>query len=441
MVKISAGRIRLHMRRLSPRRRLRIILPALCVALAWIRQRLARTALTGVPTRRGAKTTSRPPRDDTEDRRARFEPTKDAAGEWATPTTIFTGHISEISDHYNFTRCESQSGDDSLDLVVTSPDSVPEVRTGGGEDGATAELRSYADALRGRVFGPDSDRTLPGNVTLCVSSSDMILSDRSAGSSGGCLGSSSPGGYLSIFNFQAVRQWSENRTWPAPLPWEDRRPVPVFRGSPWVDPSELGDEARGRVRSGNSTWLEEFLRLDTPRRRVDLVSYSFERPDLVDARLTGNRGPPPRGRGAADEILEMWDPRGSGGMQAVLPFDSVPKSEYYTSYRSHVVMGGFGAAFRTHILLRQGIAVVLQSFPYEEWYVRFMRPFVEYVPLAGDLSNLTETLEWVRDNDGRVREIALAGREFYRRYLSYGAMEEFFHELAFRLALRRMDLE
>lgn len=85
--------------------------------------------------------------------------------------------------------------------------------------------------------------------------------------------------------------------------------------------------------------------------------------------------------------------------------------------------------------------MVLQSFPYEEWYVRFMRPFVEYVPLAGDLSNLTETLEWVRDNDGRVREIARAGREFYRRYLSYAAMEEFFYELAFRLALRRMDLE
>ncbi|EJK44434.1 hypothetical protein THAOC_37025, partial [Thalassiosira oceanica] len=129
---------------------------------------------------------------------------------------------------------------------------------------------------------------------------------------------------------------------------------------PGVPGQSLGGPVRARRRGQGAGPVGQ---LDVAR-GVPAAGHAAEAggPRLVLVRAPGPRRreahgqprPAPRGRGAADEILEMWDPRGSGGMQAVLPFDSVPKSEYYTSYRSHVVMGGFGAAFRH----RGGAAVV-----------------------------------------------------------------------------------
>ena len=51
-------------------------------------------------------------------------------------------------------------------------------------------------------------------------------------------------------------------------------------------------------------------------------------------------------------------------------------------------------------LLEQEIAVVLQDFPYEEWYTSIHPtvPFVDYVPLRQDLMDLEERFTWIKDN-------------------------------------------
>ena len=103
-------------------------------------------------------------------------------------------------------------------------------------------------------------------------------------------------------------------------------------------------------------------------------------------------------------------------------------------------MGGFGAAFRTPIIFRQGIAVILQEYPWEEWFIQYLKPYVHYIPLAQDLSNLTETLYWVRDNPEKVYEIAMNAQAFGKQYLTYDAMLEFYYELAFRLSLKSKEM-
>ena len=98
-------------------------------------------------------------------------------------------------------------------------------------------------------------------------------------------------------------------------------------------------------------------------------------------------------------------------------------------------MGGIGAAFRTSRIIGQEIALVLQAFPYEEWFVRYMEPYLHYIPLDQDLSNLNETLHWIKNNPDKVREIAKNGKAFFDDYLSYDRMEQFYYELIFRLML------
>jgi len=131
----------------------------------------------------------------------------------------------------------------------------------------------------------------------------------------------------------------------------------------------------------------------------------------------------------------IWVNNRTNGLDQVLPFDSIPEDKYYTEYQTHIVMGGVGAAFRTARIMNQGIAVVLQDYPYEEWFTHLMLPYEHYIPLNQNISNLNETLHWIQDHPEKVHEIAKNGKIFYEKYLAYDKMNEFYYELMFRLLL------
>lgn len=42
-----------------------------------------------------------------------------------------------------------------------------------------------------------------------------------------------------------------------------------------------------------------------------------------------------------------------------------------------------------------------------------MEPYVHYIPLQEDLSDLEEVMEWVRDHPKEVKTIAKQGEQFY----------------------------
>ena len=158
---------------------------------------------------------------------------------------------------------------------------------------------------------------------------------------------------------------------------------------------------------------------DTRYQRLSLAYFSFENPDLVNARLS-----PPPDRNI--EMVSLWANNATNGLSRVLPFDEIPAEEYYSKYQTHIVMGGYGAAFRTARILGQGIAVILQEYPYEEWFTHLMVPNVHYIPLKRNL---------VRDNPAKVNQIAQNGKLFYDEYLVYDRLEQFYYELIFRLLL------
>jgi Glycosyl transferase family 90 len=219
------------------------------------------------------------------------------------------------------------------------------------------------------------------------------------------------------------------------LPWNQRETIPVWRGTGYAGifaddklalEQELHHNLKHRLPSAAQIFLQKLL--DTPKfhKRLLLCHFSKKHPDLLDAKLAHARGIP----------KEWWPHNATNGLHVFLPFHEIPKNDYYTNYQVSVVMGGLGAAFRTSRILEQGIAVILQDFPYEEWFIHYMTPFVNYIPLAQDLSNLHETLHWVQDNPQKVHEIARNGKAFYQRFLSHDAMDEFYYELIFRLMIK-----
>ena len=47
-----------------------------------------------------------------------------------------------------------------------------------------------------------------------------------------------------------------------------------------------------------------------------------------------------------------------------------------------------------------------------------MRPWIDYVPIKMDMSDLEEKIEWVRQNDQKARKIAESGKRRVRSLLS-----------------------
>ncbi|GFH49786.1 hypothetical protein CTEN210_06262 [Chaetoceros tenuissimus] len=356
--------------------------------------------------------------------------------------TRFTPHILHLVDYYqNKMSYKKECG---FNITISNADSMapsaePNVTAEqGGEERHMLWIRPYLQAFQNRIFYPGNNKYfLPsGTLKITISYGDKMEAHQHC-----AFANSARKGEKTVYNPQDVQNWAANISLPDPLPWSERKKIPVWRGTGWGSPNPWTpiDKIIEKYKGTNLTQheisekaFEMFLNTSTYHgrnsrcyRRNHLVYFSKQHPDLVDARLYSLRG-----------LAEKhWHQNATNGLHNLLPLDIIPESEYYTEYQTHIIMGGIGAAYRTARVLRQSIAVILQDFPYEEWFVHEMKPYVNFIPIKQDLSDLKETLEWVRDNPQKVLEIAKKGKEFYDEYLSYEAMGEFYYELILRLML------
>jgi hypothetical protein len=64
------------------------------------------------------------------------------------------------------------------------------------------------------------------------------------------------------------------------------------------------------------------------------------------------------------------------------------------------------------ILYSESVPVLVES-KYSPIYQKYWVPYVHYVPVKADLSDLLERLEWLRTNDEKAKEIGLNGKSLY----------------------------
>jgi len=383
----------------------------------------------------------------------RFIPTEnnnDTTLSWTIPNTLFTNHITTLVDFYkdNYQYCHTppiSPNNQWMNVTVYSPDSVP----------------IFAERIKDmwhrnvfeKIFAPEKKRVLPaGNLTMVFSNGDFNDDTNRC-----CFANSDAGGHYSTFNMQDIARWGMNETLPSPLPWSQRKAIPVFRGSYWPSPHYLTlakeefdhniligmvqqqaeDVFFGRVLTHPHHFpplvlhghnISALSSKTGSHRRANLVHFSILHPELLNARFHKFRDQGPF-------MINILKENATNGMHRLLPFDVIPQNEYLTEYQTHVVMGGAGASFRLARIMGQTIAVILQDFPYKEWFTHLMEPYVHYIPLKQDLSDLNRTMQWVRNNPTKVFEIAQNGKQFYNEYLSFEKMEEFYYELIFRLML------
>ena len=103
-----------------------------------------------------------------------------------------------------------------------------------------------------------------------------------------------------------------------------------------------------------------------------------------------------------------------------LPFKLVKKlsPEEQATYKYIVHIDGHVSAFRLSLELRMGSLILIVDSIYNMWYKNLLKPYVHYVPVKKDLSDIIEKVKWCKANDKKCEEIAKNAKKFYEEYLS-----------------------
>lgn len=86
----------------------------------------------------------------------------------------------------------------------------------------------------------------------------------------------------------------------------------------------------------------------------------------------------------------------------------------HARYKYHIDLGGGGGTTWTGTIEKLALPGVLfhHVTPTEDWFHRHLEPWVHYIPVATDLSDLREKYEWAEANPAEAQRIAEAGTEF-----------------------------
>jgi hypothetical protein len=198
--------------------------------------------------------------------------------------------------------------------------------------------------------------------------------------------------------------------------WETKKPICVFRGS-----------ATG---CGNT--------FDTNMRiKAAMMSYQLKQQgkDLLDAKLTSWNRKPKMYNGILTEI----NPKDFPNDFIVNKQKNYMNLEEQSNHKYVLNIDGHVKAFRLSNEMRMHSVILLVDSPYTLWFQDKLKPYVHFVPVSDDLSDLESQIEWCRDNDSKCKTIADNAYNFYKQYLEKDGVYNWFEGLLSDLSKIRVE--
>jgi hypothetical protein len=154
--------------------------------------------------------------------------------------------------------------------------------------------------------------------------------------------------------------------------------------------------------------------------RYTLLVMSRMYPEILDARLTTYGSV--SGIGSADALRQRLKDM-FGSPEKIIPFEDFVRYKYLIS-----VDGAVAAWKRVPTILASGSALLLQH-QWKQFFYPGLKPWVHYIPLKDDISDLIERYAWLLDHSAAVKIIAGNGQRFARQILHPKALEAYFLEV------------
>ncbi len=89
------------------------------------------------------------------------------------------------------------------------------------------------------------------------------------------------------------------------------------------------------------------------------------------------------------------------------------------NYKYLLDIGGNGYSGRLPYLLFSNRPLLLVERDYVQYFVKDLEPYVHYVPVKQDLSDLIDQIHWMKQNEDKCDEIALNAQEFAKENFTY----------------------
>lgn len=94
--------------------------------------------------------------------------------------------------------------------------------------------------------------------------------------------------------------------------------------------------------------------------------------------------------------------------------------EQQSNFKYIINIDGHVSAFRLSLELSMGSCILMVESPekWKMWFSDMLQPYVHYVPIKADLSDLLTQIEWCRKNDNKCKQMAQNSLNFYNKFLT-----------------------
>lgn len=187
--------------------------------------------------------------------------------------------------------------------------------------------------------------------------------------------------------------------------WNTKKSIAVFRGSS----------------TGFGIDIESNMRL-----KISYLSSIETNRNYIDAGITKWNTRPRKFMNS--EYLQTIDVND-------LPFGLVePLTPYEQSNYKYIIhIDGHVSAFRLSYELNMLSVILLVESEWKIWYSHLLKPYIHYVPIKKDLSDIIDKIKWCKENDDKCYEIAKNAQKFYYKYLQKDGIFDYLQKMIFDL--------
>lgn len=115
----------------------------------------------------------------------------------------------------------------------------------------------------------------------------------------------------------------------------------------------------------------------------------------------------------SDKYITVIDPDTLGiRVSKKMPIGTITNYKYILSIEGNV------AQFRLTLELSYNSVILLVKSDQYIWYQPLLKPWIHYVPVKSDLSDVFEKIHWCKTNDDKCRVIAKNAMGFYNKYIN-----------------------